>query len=91
MQMADELSIQLLAFNFGERTFDFKRLAQGLNRSPTAFSACVNKHLHACVENDRCFVYFDDLGSGAIDGNALIDNLEHIFVKIERLGFKLSI
>ena len=91
MQMADELSIQLLAFNFGGRTFAFKRLAQGLSRSPTAFSACVNEHLHACVASDRCFVYFDDLGSGAIDGNALIENLEHIFVKIESLGFKLSI
>ena len=88
MQMADELSIQLLAFNFGGRTIAFKRLAQGLNRSPTAFSAGVKKHLHTCVESDRCFDYFDDLGSGAIDGNALIENLQHIFVKIERLGFK---
>ena len=91
MQMADELSIQLLAFNFGGRIFAFKRLAQGLNRSPTAFSACVNKHLHACVASDRCFVYFDDLGSGAIDGDALIENLEQIFIKIKSLGFKLSI
>ena len=49
MQMADELSIQLLAFNFGGRTFAFKRLAQGLSKSPTAFSAFVNKHLHAWV------------------------------------------
>ena len=35
MQMADELSIQFLAFNFGGRTFAFKRLAQGLSRSPS--------------------------------------------------------
>ena len=91
MQMADELSIQLLAFNFGGRTFAFKRLAQGLSRSPRAFSACVNKQLHACVASDRCFVYFDDLGSGAIDGDALIENLEQIFIKIKSLGFKLSI
>ena len=91
MQMPDELSIQLLAFNFGRRTFAFKRLAQGLSRSPTAFSAFVNKHLHACVASDRCFVYFDDLGSGAIDGDALIENLEQIFIKIKSLGFKLSI
>ena len=31
MQLADELSIQLLAFIFGGRTFAFKRLAQGLS------------------------------------------------------------
>ena len=90
MQMAGELSIQLLAFNFGGRTFAFKRLAQGLSRSPTAFSSCVSKHLQSCVANDQCFVYFDDLGSGAIDGDSLIQNLDHIFACIEKLGFKLS-
>ena len=90
MQMADELSIQLLAFNFGGRTFAFKRLAQGLSRSPTAFSSCVSKHLQSCVANDQCFVYFDDLGSGAIDGESLIQNLDHIFACNEKLGFKLS-
>ena len=68
MQMADEISMQLLAFNFGGRTFAFKRLSQGLNRSPTAFSSCVSKHLQSCVASDKCFVYFDDLGSGAKDG-----------------------
>ena len=52
MQMADEKSLQLLAFNFGGRTFAFKMLAQGLNRSPTAFNLCVSKHLEACVAND---------------------------------------
>ena len=91
MQMADNLSVQLLAFNFGGRTFAFKRLAQGLSRSPTAFSSCVSKHLQSCVASDKCFVYFDDLGSGANDGNTLIDNLEQIFRCIQSLGFKLSI
>ena len=33
MQTADEKSVQLLAFNFGGRTFAFKRLAQGLEAS----------------------------------------------------------
>ena len=91
MQMADELSVQLLAFNFGGRTFAFKRLAQGLSRSPTAFSSCVSKHLQSCIAADKCFVYFDDLGSGAEDGITLIKNLEHIFACIQKSGFKLSI
>ena len=72
MQMADELSVQLLAFNFGGRTFAFKRLAQGLSRSPTAFNSCVSKHSQSCIAADKCFVYFDDLGSGAEDGITLI-------------------
>ena len=74
--MADNLSVQLLAFNFGGRTFAFRRLAQGLSRSPTAFSSCASKPLQSCVASDKCFVYFDDLGSGAKDGNTLIDNLD---------------
>ena len=91
MQMADELSVQLLAFNFGCRTFAFKRLAQGLSRSPTAFSSCVSKHLQSCIATDKCFVYFDDLGSGAEDGITLIKNLEHIFACVQKSGFKLSV
>ena len=52
MQMADKKCAQLLAVNFSGRTFAFKRLAQGLNRSPTASSSCVSKHLETCVAID---------------------------------------
>ena len=89
MQMADNLSVQLLAFNFGGETFAFRRLAQGISRSPTVFNSCVSKHLQSCVASDKCFVYFDDLGSGAKNGNTLIDNLENF--PLQSLGFKLSI
>ena len=40
LQMAHNLSVQLLAFNFGGKTFAFERLAQGLSRSQTAFRSC---------------------------------------------------
>ena len=53
MQMTDELSIELLAFNIGGRTFVFRRLEQSLSRSLTSFSDSVNKHFHAFVESDR--------------------------------------
>ena len=74
IQLADELSTQLLAFNFSGRTFAFKRQAHGLSHSPTAFSSRVSKHSKSVVANDECFVYFDELGSRAMDGNSLIDN-----------------
>ena len=45
LQMADEQSVQLLAFNFGSRTFAFLRLAQGLNRSLSAFNSTVREYL----------------------------------------------
>ena len=73
------------------RTFAFKRLAQVLNRSPTAVSSSVSKHLQSCVASDKCFVCFKGLESGSKDGKALIDNHKHIFQRIRSLGFKLSI
>ena len=39
LQMADYQSIQMLAFNFASRTFAYRRLAQGLSRSLSAFQA----------------------------------------------------
>ena len=39
LQMADQRSVEMLAFNFGSRTFAYKRLAQGLSRSVSAFSS----------------------------------------------------
>ena len=37
--MADQRSLEMLAFNFASRTFAYKRLAQGLSRSVSAFQA----------------------------------------------------
>ena len=56
MQIADELSIQLLAFNFGGRTTAFKWFAQGLIRSSTAFSACVKKNIFILQAIDVLFI-----------------------------------
>ena len=37
LHMADQRSVELLAFNFASRTFVYKRLAQGLSRSVSGF------------------------------------------------------
>ena len=39
LQMADQRSIEMLAFNFASRTFAHRRLAQGLSRALSAFSS----------------------------------------------------
>ena len=39
LQMADQLSVEMLAFNFASRNFAYKRLAQDLSRSVSAFSS----------------------------------------------------
>ena len=37
LKMADQRSVEMLAFNFASRTFDYKRLAQSISRSVSAF------------------------------------------------------
>ena len=88
--MADEQSIQLLSFNFGSRTFAFLRLAQGLNRSLSAFTSVVREYLDPLVKADRCAQYVDDIGIAANTPNELIENLELVLQQLSRAGLKLS-
>ena len=39
LQMADQRSVEMLAFNFASKTLAYKRPAQGLSRSVSAFSS----------------------------------------------------
>ena len=49
LQMADKRSVEMLAFNFASRTFAYKRLAQGLSRSVSAFSSFMREYLDPVV------------------------------------------
>ena len=73
LQMAEEQSIQLLAFNFGSRTFAYLRLAQGLNRSLSAFNSTICEYLDALVKADKCAQYVDDIGIAANNVDELIN------------------
>ena len=55
VQMADDLSVQLFAFNFGSRTYAYKCLAQGLKKSVTGFSSFIRHYLNPCLSSG--FVY----------------------------------
>ena len=90
LQMADEQSVQLLAFNFGSRTFAYLRLAQGLNRSLSAFNSTVREYLDPLVKADKCAQYVDDIGIAANNVEELVDNIEAVFMKIKQAGLKLS-
>ena len=54
LQMADQQSIELLAFNFASRTFAYRRLAQGLSRSLSAISSFIREHLDLVIKADQC-------------------------------------
>ena len=88
--MADEQSIQLLSFNFGSRTFAFLRLAQGLNRSLSAFTSVVREYLDPLVKADRCAQYVDDIGIATDTPDELIENLQLVFQQLTKAGLKLS-
>ena len=90
LQMADEQSVQLLPFNFGSRTFAYLRLAQGLNRSLSAFNSTVREYLDPLVKADKCAQYVDDIVIAANNVEELADNIESMFIKIKQAGLKLS-
>ena len=53
LQMVDYQSIQMLAFNFSSKTFAYRRLAQGLSRSLSAFSSFMREYLNRAVKADQ--------------------------------------
>ena len=54
LQMADQPSIELHAFNFASRTFAYRRSAQGLSRSLSAFSSFIREYLDPVIKADQC-------------------------------------
>ena len=88
--MADERSVELLAFNFASRTFAYRRLAQGLSRSVSAFSSFMREYLDPLVKADQCAQYVDDIGIAANDATDLTRNIRACFKCIRSAGLKLT-
>ena len=74
LQMADQRSVEMLAFNFASRTFAYKRLAQG----------------DPVVKADQCAQYVDDIGIAANSAPELARNIKAVFTCIRKAGLKLS-
>ena len=90
LQMADQQSIELLAFNFASRTFAYRRLAQGLSRSLSAFSSFMREYLDPVIKADQCAQHVDDIGIAANTPEKLIKNLRAVFQCLQKAGLKLS-
>ena len=88
--MADQQSIELLAFNFASRTFANQRLAQGLSHSLSAFSSFIREYLDPVIKADQCGQYVDNMGIAANTPERLIKNLRAVFQCLRKVGFKLS-
>ena len=90
LQMADYQSIQMLAFNFASRTFAYRRLAQGLSRSLSAFSSFMREYLDRAIKADQCAQNVDDIGIAANDAKQLCANIRTVFECIRNAGLKLT-
>ena len=81
--------MELLAFNFASRTY--KRLAQGLTRSVSAFSSFMREYLDPVVKADQYAQYVDDIGIAANNATDLTRNIRAVFKCIRPAGVKLTI
>ena len=91
LQMADQRSVEMHAFNFASRTFAYKRLAQGLSRSVSAFSSFMREYLDPVVKADQCSQYVDDIGIAANNATDLTRNIRAVFQCIRNAGLNLTI
>ena len=89
--MADQRSVEILAFNFASRTFAYKRLAQGSSRSVSAFSSFMCEYLDPVFKADQCAQYVDDIGIAANNATDLTRNIRAVFQCIRNAGLKLTI
>ena len=88
--MADYQSIQMLAFSFASRTFAYRRLAQELSRSLSAFSSFMREYLDKAIKTDQCAQNVVDIGRAANDAKQLCANIRTVFECIRNAGLKLT-
>ena len=89
--MADQRSVETLAFNFASRTFSYKRPAQGLSSSVSVFSSFMLEHLDPNVKTDQCAQYMDDIGIAVGNVPKLTQNIRAVFRYIRPAGLKLKL
>ena len=76
--MADQRSLELLAFIFASRIFAYRRLAQGLSRAFSAFSSFIREYLYKVIKTDQNAQYTDDIGIAANDAEQLQQASGHL-------------
>ena len=81
----------MLVFNFASRTFAYRRFAQVLSRSVSAFSSFLREYLDPVVEADQCAQHVDDIGIAPNDATDLTRNIRAVFKCIRNAGLKLTI
>ena len=91
LQMADQRSVEMLASNFASRTFAYKRLAQGLSRSVSAFSSFMREYWDPVVRADQCAQHVDEIGIAANNATDISRSIRAVFQCIRQAALELTI
>ena len=79
LQMADQRSVEMLASTFASGTFAYRRLAQGVNISVSAFLSFMREDLDPVVKTDQFTQYVDDIGIAVNNAMDITRNLRAVF------------
>ena len=90
LQKRDQRSVEMLAFNFASKTFAYRRLAQGVSRSVSAFSSFMREYLDPVVKADQYAQYVDDIGIAGNIATDLTRYIRAVFQCIRNGGLKLT-
>ena len=92
LQMADQRSVEILAFSFTSRNFAYKRLAQCFSSSVFAFWSFMREYLDLVVVKAHQWAqYVDGIGIAANNATDLNRNIRADFKCIHQAGLKLKI
>ena len=83
--------MEMLAFKFASRTFAYKRLAQDLSRSVSAFLSFMCEYLDRVLKVDQWAHDADDIGIAANNATDLTWNIRAVFKCICQAGLKMTI
>ena len=84
VQMADDISVQLLAFNLASRTYAYECLAHGL-KTVTGLSSLIRHYLDPCLASRNC-TQFMDIGNAETNFDQLAPSLRETFICISQSG-----
>ena len=89
--LADQQSVELLAFIITSRTSAYKGLEQGLSRSVSTFSNLMLEYLDPIVKPDQCAQYLGDIGIAANIATDFTRNIRAVFQCTRPARLKLKI
>ena len=79
LKMADQRSLEMLAFKFASRTLAYKRPAEGPSRSVYVFSSFMREQLDTVVQADQCYQCVDDIRIAANNATDLTWTIWAVF------------